>query len=173
MGQQPNIELELSDLPRPVPHPAPARRWIQERPGDLSAPDQVPSGDAFGRIGPDTGYARRLVRTRDLQIDPREQLHNAEAAVAAVAGARAARMGRAPTMEDVELASVVLGYDHANLPEDLLAELADARVPLIAGLSHSSRKGLALVARVPEDVLGSAPGEVRARMASGERLLEA
>lgn len=173
MGQQPNIELEISDLPRPIPRPAPARRWRQQRPGDLSAPDQVPSGDAFGRIGPDTGYALRLVHTRKLNIDPREQRQNAEAAVAAVAGARAARMGRAPTIEDVEVASLVLGYDGDGLPEELIAELADTRVSLVAGLGHSARKRLALVAKVPEDVLTAAPDEVRSRMGSGERLLDA
>lgn len=173
MGQQPNIELEISDLPRPVPHPAPARRWRPQRPGDLSSPDDVPTGEAFGRIGPDTGYARRLVRTRQLTIDAREQKHNAEAAVAAVAGARAARRGRAPTIEDVALSAIVLGYDPEGLPGDLVAELADYRIPLVAGLAHAARKSLALVAQIPDDVLLASPEDVRSRMAAGERLLGA
>ena len=111
MGQQPNIELEISDLPRPTAHTAPARSWRPERPGDLNAPGDVPTGGAFGSTGPDPGYALRLVRSIDLAVAPAEQGHNAEAAVAAIAGARAARFRRAPTLEDVEIAALVRRRD--------------------------------------------------------------
>lgn len=171
MGQQPNIELDISDLPRPSGHTAPPRRWKPGRPGDIERPDDVPSGGSFGSVGPDPGYALRLVRSRQLSMIAGEQGHNAEAAVAAIAGARAAYFGRAPMIEDVDLAAIVLGYDPAGIPADLIEDLASSRVGLIAGLGHSGRKMTALIALVPTDVLSSNPDSVRARMAAGERLL--
>ena len=62
MGQQPNMPLTMADLPRPEPHPGPARGWRAGRPGDPSSPADVPWGGAFGTPGPDTGYALRLLR---------------------------------------------------------------------------------------------------------------
>ena len=55
MGQQPNMPLTVEDLPRPEPHPAPARRWRAGRPGDPALPADVPWGGAFGTPGPDPG----------------------------------------------------------------------------------------------------------------------
>ena len=171
MGQQPNIEIQISDLPRPTAHTAPARPWSPRRPGDLAGPQDVPSGGAFGTTGPDPGYALRLVRTRDLALGPADQAHNAEAAVAAIAGARAARFGRAPVIVDVEIAALVLGYDREGVSADLIDDLAADRPALIANISHSSRRSTALIALVASDVLLASPDEVRARMAAGERLL--
>lgn len=171
MGQQPNIELEISDLPRPTPRPAPARRWSPGRPGDLTVPQDVPSGGAFGSTGPDPGYALRLVRTVDLALGPAEQAHNAEAAVAAIAGARAVHFSRAPIIEDVEVAALVLGYDTEGVPADLVDDLVADRPALVANIGHSSRQSTALIALVAPDVLSAGADEVRARMAAGERLL--
>ena len=86
MGQQPNIELEIADLPRPTARPAPARRWSPSRPGEMNTPEDVPWGGAFGTTGPDTGYALSLVGQRDLVLAHGEHRANAEAAIAAVAG---------------------------------------------------------------------------------------
>jgi hypothetical protein len=61
MGQQPNIELDESDLPRPTPQPAPARRWRPTKPGLITAPSENPSGGYFGKTGPDPGWAIRIV----------------------------------------------------------------------------------------------------------------
>ena len=171
MGQQPNIELELSDLPRPTAHPAPARGWSPSRPGDLNSPADVPSGGAFGATGPDPGYARRLARAKDLSLAEGELRRNAEAAVAEVGGARAARIGRAPIGEDVDVAALLLGYDPEGVAEGVMAELAADRPRLVAGLSHSAQRAIALIALVPDDVLVAGATEIRARMSAGERLL--
>lgn len=167
MGQQPNIELDISDLPRPTAHTAPARRWNPTRPGDLGAPGEVPSGGAFGTIGPDAGYALRLVRGAALDLAPNESLRNAQVAVATLAAARAARAGRAPTKADVEVAKLVLGYDRDAVPDDRLEELVRARSTLVAGIAHSSRHGTALIAAVDPEALDADPSEVRVRLASG------
>ena len=171
MGQQPNIELEMSDLPRPVALTAPARRWRPDRPGDACGPGDVPHGVGFGTAGPDTGYALRLAATRELPVPQSEQIHNARAAVAAIAGARAAHFGRAPIMEDVDVGALLLGYDPQGVAPELLQDLAVDRPHLIANVGHSARRSLALVALVPAAVLRSSPKDIRARMAIGERLL--
>ena len=124
MGQQPNIELDISDLLRPTSHPAPPRRWSPSRPGDLAGPEEVPVGGAYGSTGPDSGYAHRLVRGRSLELAATERKHNAEAAVAVVAGARAAAFHRGPTIDDVEHAALVLGYDRDGIPAELIEDLA-------------------------------------------------
>ena len=172
MGQQPNIELDMSDLPRPSQRPAAARPWRPDRPGDIEAPRDMPEGRAFGSTGPDSGYALRLVRRRELAVPPNERQHNAEVAVAAVAAARAAAFGRAPVPADVDIGALVLGYDTDGIPADVLDELAGDRFNLVANLGHAPRKATALVALVPDNVLTAEPDSLRQRLAAGERLLD-
>ena len=169
MGQQPNIEV--SYIPSPEAVPAPSRGWTPNRPGDSGSPADVPSGGAFGVVGPDPGYARHLARSKELLLAEGELRHNAEAAVAELGAARAARIGRAPIGEDVDVAALLLGYDSEGVTEQVLTQLAADRPRLIAGLSHSAQRGIALVARVPDEVLVADAAEIRARMSAGERLL--
>ena len=171
MGQQPNIELEIADLPRPVAHPAPARRWSPQRPGDFDSPEAVPRGTGFGTVGPDPGYANRLVRGRTLVTAPGENAHNARAAVAALAAARAAALGRAPVRGDVDIAILLLGYDATAAPADVLATLAQRRAGYLAGISHSARKAAALVDAVDADLLVADVVTVRSTVAAGDRLI--
>jgi len=171
MGQQPNIELEISDLPRPRPAPAPARRWRPQRPGELTSPSDVPWGGAFGTTGPDTGYALRLVHDRTLALAPGEDRHNAEAGIVALAAARASHFGRAPTGVDIDVATTILGYAPEGLPDDLVASLVTHRVKWLANLGHDSAKTRVLVAAVPIENLAAPLADLRARMAAGERLI--
>ena len=97
MGQQPNIQIDQSDAPRTKAAPGVARSWKPSRPGELSTPDQVPSGGAFGVVGPDSGYALRLAAEKDLKPLPGEHHHDVEIAVAAIASARAAGFARFST----------------------------------------------------------------------------
>jgi len=161
----------MSDLPRPVVHPAPARRWRPSRPGDFSSPEDVPSGPAFGTTGPDPGYAILLAGTLDLVLGPEESEYAARSGVAAVAGARAARAGRAPMMQDVEVAALILGYTPNSVSVDLFEELLSLRRTLLANIDHSASQARALIARVPRDILDEVPSRIRSRLAVGERLL--
>ncbi len=170
MGQQPNIELEIADLPRPTPAPAPARRWRPERPGELTAPRDVPWGGAYGTVGPDTGYALALVAQRDLELTPAESRRNVDVAVAAVAAARASRFGRAPTRDDIDVALLALGLDGHGIPDDALERLAGMRRSSLSGLAHHPHKAGDVVARIPVDVLEATPAELRARLAAGEEV---
>jgi hypothetical protein len=70
VGQQQNIPITLADLPRATAKPAAPRQWRPDRPGDITSPQQMPWGGAFGTPGPDTGYALRLIRQRGLELEP-------------------------------------------------------------------------------------------------------
>lgn len=172
MGQQPNVPFDMSDLPRPKAKTAPARRWSPGRPGDLDKPSEVPWGGAFGTTGPDTGYAARLLAGRALAVAPNEDPHNAEAAVVAIAGARASHAGRAPISEDVDVALVLLAFDHTGLPEDTVADISERRRDWIANLNHDRAAARALVAAIPVTVLVATPAEIRARLRAGEDLVQ-
>lgn len=172
MGQQPNIELEISDLPRPTSATAPPRRWKPSRPGELGSPDEVPWGGPFGTAGPDAGYALKLVAARSLDLGEAEHRHNVDSAIVAVAAARASHLGRAPTDEDIDVASLLLGFDGEGLPADLVAGLAADRVGWFANLGHDNTKSRALLNAIDIDVVAMSPAEIRSRMAAGERLLD-
>ncbi len=171
MGQQPNIELEIADLPRPEPGPAPARRWRPRRPGEIRSPDETPWGGAFGTTTPDAGYALRLVTERHPELAPGEDLHNVEAALMALATARASHYGRAPIMRDVDVAMTILGYVADGIPVSLIDELKRDRAQWLANLGHDAAKARALVTAVPIENLVAPLDDLRARMVSGERLI--
>lgn len=173
VGQQPNIELEITDLPRPEPAPAAARRWSPKRPGDLHAPADVPWGGAYGTTGPDAGFALRMVAQRDLDLADGEHLANTEAIVTAVAAARASHLGRAPTSGDVDAALLLVGLAAEGLPVSVVSGLADQRKQWGAGAGHDPRRARKVVAGIPLDILAADPAVVRKRMASGEVLVSA
>ncbi len=167
MGQQPNIEIELSDLPRQEPEPAAPARWKPSRPGEIGAPGEVQWGGAFGRPGPDTGWALRLVRLaafeRSAHADEVQQI------VATVAAARAGHFGRAPVPEDVEVALTLFGLR----PDGLSAtgeELRRHRQRWITAAAHEKIKGKAFLASIPEELLTATPQELRALPALDEIL---
>ena len=164
MGQQPNIELGITHAPRTKPGPAPARRWRPGRPAELSSPAAVRRGGAFGLAGPDSGYALKLVGEREFNLLPGEHHHDAAAAVAAIASARAAKVGRAPIADDVTVGLIVLGLD-GEAPVD--AELLAARPGWIANVGHNAAKLRGIIADVSEDVLRLTPTELSAKAANG------
>ncbi len=172
MGQQPNIELEISDLPRPVPAPAAPRRWRPDRPGELHSPDDVPWGGVYGMVGPNTGYALSLVAQRDFELADSEVRSNVAVAVAAIAGARASHFGRAPMSEDVDVALLLLGLAPEGLPTELVDTMSAERGRRLGGLGHDPSRVRELVAGVPIDVLSATAEDLHRRMAAGERLVD-
>ncbi|MEN8233601.1 MAG: hypothetical protein ABFR89_01595 [Actinomycetota bacterium] len=164
MAQQPNIELRISDLPRPVAGTGPERRWSPGRPGELTGTG-FPWGGAFGMTGPDTGYALKLVADRVLVLAEHEHRADANVAVAAVASARASLVGRGPAKSDIDAAIIVLGYDAE-------AEFGPARAAAIAGSAHHPDRIRRLVAGVPADVHEATVDELSERARAGESLIE-
>lgn len=164
MGQQPNIEPGLAAAPRTKLGPGAARSWRPRRPGELQAPVDAPSGGLFGVAGPDAGYALKLVGDRSLDLRPGEHHHDAAAAVAAIACARAARVGRAPTADDVSIGLSILGLNGEVPVGDGLLE---RRAGWIANVGHNAAKLASIVADVPEEILAMEPAAVAEKIASG------
>ena len=167
MGQEPNIELEPADRPRTVARVGVPRRWTPTRPGDITAPEQMPGGPGFGRIGPGTGFALKLVGRAAFEFAEGENHHDAEYAIALIAGARASLCGRSPTVEDVEVALTLCGYRS----ETNSAAFARARSVAFANLAHNDAHARALIDAIPSSVLLESPADVAARIRAGERFL--
>lgn len=172
MGQQPNIELEIADLPRPTGHPAAPQGWKPDRPGELLAPGDVPWGGMYGTPGPDTGFVLRLVGSTTVPLGEHERRHDADVAIAALAAARASHFGRGPTRQDVAVAMLILGYDREGIPTSLLESIATDRGAWLANIGHDVSKAQALVGGVALETLASLPDALRVRMAGGERLID-
>lgn len=152
MAQQPNVGIGPADRPTQHLQPPPADSWRPDRPGDPVGASH-PEGPEFGRPGPNTGYALKLVRFAGLPEGPRAD--ELEAVVGTLAGARAALFGRAPVMVDVEVALALLGL---GVDEDTEA-LARRRAAILDGAAHDHVKGWGFVASLPETALS---GDVEA-----------
>jgi hypothetical protein len=145
VGQQQNIPITLADLPGATAKPAAPRPWRPDRPGDITSPQQMPWGGAFGTPGPDTGYALRLIRRRGLELEPGIR-RDVEAAILAIASARASALGRAPVPDDIDVAMDLLGLDDS------------AAVSRFAGIAHDNARLRGLVEAVPRETLMAPPG---------------
>jgi len=171
MGQQPNIELSIEDLPRPKPRPGVARRWSPQRPGELDNPSEVLWGGVYGTPGPDAGFVYKLIGGHPLALAEGERRPDAEAAVAVIAGARASKASRGPTRGDVDVARIVLALDPDHGSPKSRGEAAAVRSPLIAGLAHHRSGAGRLLMAVPLDVLTAPVAEIAGRADGGERFL--
>ena len=118
-------------------------RWSPERPGMITAPDQVSPGGLFGRPGPDTGWAFRIVRQAGL---PAEQIQ-AEPVLVTLMSARASLFGRAPIPEDLEVAQVLLGFE-----EGASAAVVERRERWLKQARHESVPGAAAAQEVGGEV---------------------
>ena len=161
MGQQPNIQLHLEDLPRPEAHPGPARRWSADRPGDLASPEQVPWGGAFGTPGPDTGYALRLLADRPPAAAGGEDGAQVVRLVASLMAARASLLGRAPVMGDAEVAEMILGLRAEEAATEMLSRFSGPESEVLRRLLEA----------IDPALLAAPVDEVRRRWATGERLI--
>ena len=168
MGQQPNIELEISQLPRPEPAPGPPRRWSPDRPGDIESPDDVPWGGAYGTVGPDAGYALKLAASlRPTTVDGRAAA-DIEAVAAAIAAARASLRGRAPSSADVVVAYTLLGHDDV-LDEPIAAAVQEGWATAITGAARRVDVVRAVVASIPPDLLAGELDSVRSELSGRPR----
>ena len=160
MAQQPNLELDPTARPRSVPGPDHARRWRpSDRPGVITTPDQVPRGEGFGTPGPDTGWALRLIDRAGLA----ERSPGLDKVLAALMGARAAAFGRAPTLEDLEVATILAG-----IGDGLPAHLTERRERWVDATAHERPPGRTALAEVGIDLLRSKPAVVRLRVSKPE-----
>lgn len=162
MGQQPNIEVEASDLPLEEPERGVERRWVPNRPGEITAPEDMPRGDAFGRPGPDTGWALRLLRRTAYDRGDRPGI--LADVVTALVGARAAAYGRSPVPQDIEAALSVLGLRPQDMDPASVAQLATRREDWLDEVPHDPWPGMSALQSIPISLLKETPARIRARL---------
>ena len=155
MGQQPNVDVDSSDLPRLIPDTDPPRRWRPTRPGVIVRPEQMPWGGAFGTPGPDTGWALKLVRAAELP----DRSEGLEFVLAALMAARASHFGRAPLPEDLEVAMILAGFG-----DGVPADFVERRERWIEATSHERSPGRAAVADIDPDLLELKPEWIKRRL---------
>jgi hypothetical protein len=102
---------------------SPPRRggaWLPNRAGDLTS--RQPKGNRLGSMGPDQGYAYRLVRQFDDRLELGAVHHDdAVEGCVAVAMKRSAFFGRAPVVHDLTSAFTVFGFLDPTPPAELVA----------------------------------------------------
>lgn len=148
MPRQPNIDPPVQDLPRAVLKPAAPTRWSPERPGMITSPDQVSPGGLFGRPGPDTGWAFRIIRQAGLSSEE----SRAAPVLATLMGARASLLGRAPVPEDLEVARVLMGFEEGasdRILERRRRWLKDSRHEPVPGAGAADEVGAENLVRSP------------------------
>lgn len=152
MGQQPNLELTESDLPRKVIEPAPARRWRPTKVGLITSPEEKPTGGSFGNTGPDPGWALRLISEYELPNDDPDL----RSVVTGLTMARAAGLGRAAVPGDIDVALVLTGFD-GDSPKWVVAR----RMRWLDAAPHDQRPGQTAVSEVDRDLLLKNPDQIR------------
>ena len=158
MPTDPFVSPELEDRPRQETNLAPGvhipapQGWRADRPGDLVAGQ--PTGTLLGRPGPNIGYALTLAARLQgsLQLAPHEHAADALAVIAELAMKRAASFGRAPTLPDLEVAAMLLGY-----LGDVDDAFAEWRSSAVRGADHEYAVRRTLVDAVPDAVLRMPP----------------
>lgn len=151
---------------------SPPRRpdtWRPDRPADFAEDHRQPVGDLLGSPGPDQGYALRLARVLEpeLQLAEGEHARDALAGIVAVGLKRASAFGRAPVIHDLRVAATIFGF----LDPSPDAELVAVRHRLLEEVSHfhhymDLRR---VVDMVPVEALRRTPAQVEEAYRSGWR----
>lgn len=129
---------------------------VVEKPAEVRTPDDH-VGPMTGFHGPDQGYALTLAKrmAKRINLAPGEDLHDVEFAAAVVAGRRAAELGRAPTIYDLEVALGLFGY-LGDAPADLVAYRSKA----FQAIGHNYVAQRELADQIPQASLSLNPADV-------------
>lgn len=157
MTQPAQVPHADTDRVRPSALLPPPGRWVLDRPAEqLSL--EPPTGPRFGTTGPDVGYGLKLAR----RMIPRLGLSEGEHTEDVVAGCfgcgarRAAFLGRAPVIYDMEWAYGLWGY-LGGAPDDLVAW----RKPLFRGAAEHYWDQREIVDAVKVEALRLTPAQAR------------
>lgn len=159
MATKPFVPESRDSTYREAPLP-PAQSWFGTRPGEVwSDPDAV----HFGSVGPDSGFAGRLVHLFDKRLVTRRlSREDAVGAGTAMAARRAALSGRAPIAEDLEVAFLLAGLLEGT-PGDW--SLVDSKVEAaLRGSAAEPATAEEVAAELPEDWIRSKPRDIRDRL---------
>ncbi len=170
MTQPSFVPIADTDQVRPARRLAIPGPWAARRPGDQRGPEAPrPRGHRYGSPGPDQGFALRLARRFEerLCLVRGESAEDVMVGAAAIASRRAALLGRAPTVYDLDAAYGLFGF----LVEAPPAELVEERSRAFRSASHDYVVQRVLVDRVPDETLLLPPEEIRARLGEWRSLL--
>lgn len=164
MAQPDYVPVSPGERVRETDPLPPPKAWKVDRPGELPGL-RPPEGDAFGKPGPDQGYALTLAKrfTERLQLTPGEHRADAVAGCVAVALKRASMFGRAPVIYDLEIAFGLFGFLDASAPPALV----QWRRGMFDGASHDYWEVRSIVDAVPESTLQLTPAEVKQQAPAG------
>jgi hypothetical protein len=112
----------------------------------------MPWGGAFGTPGPDTGYAKKLIAEAELPPGPAVLPE----VLLALMAARASMYGRAPIIEDLEVAREILG-----LVEEAPSPLRERGQRWLEAAHHEKVPGRQALSEVDGEVLRAKPAEAR------------
>ncbi len=124
----------------------------------ITSPDQVTPGGLFGRPGPDTGWAFRIVRQAGLTADEMQ----GEAVLVTLMAARASLFGRAPVPEDLDVARIVMGYE-----EGASEQMVERGRRWLRHSRHEAVPGAAAAEQIGSDLLVMSPDDLRSALVSG------
>jgi hypothetical protein len=149
------VPINSSDQVRPA-FLRPDASHLVGRPSELHGPRTV-QGEHMGFQGPDQGYALSLAHriSKRLVLTPGEDPHDVELGTAMIAARRAAGLGRAPTIYDLEVALGIFGF-LAQAPE----ELVEYRRAAFQAIGHSYVAQRNLVDQIPASTLALSPVEL-------------
>ncbi len=149
-------EDEVRDLHK-LPPPA---AWYAKRPADFRP---APAGRQPGRgvAGPDQGYGLLLAErfAGRLVLAKGEHKEDALKGASVLAMKRAALFGRAPVVDDLELALELFGYLGEASPLQV-----EVRRAAFGGVAHDYWRCRELADRVPEETLRMTLAAVRERL---------
>jgi len=157
MTQPTFVPIAEADQVRPARHLHVPRPWTPSRPAEVVGPVQL-RGRGVGTPGPDQGFALRLAHRfeHELMLGEGESAHDVLTGVALIAAKRAALLGRAPCIYDVQFALHLWG-----LLDDAPPELRQRRRTAFSGLSHDYTIQRELIDSIPEELLRLSPEEAR------------
>jgi hypothetical protein len=157
MTQPTFVPISEADQVRPARHLHVPGSWTTSRPAELRVPT-APHGRSVGTPGPDAGFALRLSRRfeHQLQLGPGESADDVLLGLALIAARRAALFGRAPCIYDVQFA-----LDLWSFLTEVPAEFQAARRRAFASVSHDYVTQRALVDAVDEETLRRPPAQAR------------
>jgi len=159
MTQPTFVPIAEADQVRPARHLHVPGSWTASRPAEAEGPVQA-RGRSIGTPGPDQGFALRLARRfeHEVELGEGESVHDVLHGVALIGAKRAALFGRAPSIYDVQFALRLW-----DLLDDAPTGLREQRRAAFSGVSHDYVAQRRLVDSVPEEVLRLGPEDARGR----------
>jgi hypothetical protein len=160
MTQPTFVPITDADQVRPARHLHVPSAWMADRPAELGVPTAL-KGRGVGTPGPDAGFALRLAHRYEdeLRLGQGETVHDSLVGCALIAARRAALVGRAPCIHDLQVALALWGF-LVDAPPDL----RETRRRAFSSVSHDYVAQRTLVDGMSEETLRLTPAEAHARV---------